>query len=99
MDFQVRITEAALADFEEILAYTWANYPETAERFGTALLNHVNLLRTFPYIGSPVGDRPELRVMVHTPFLVYYRVRLAPNVVEVLNFRHGGRGSRPPGRR
>ena len=37
MDFQIRITKAALADFEEILAYSWAHFPESAESFGNAL--------------------------------------------------------------
>jgi hypothetical protein len=36
VDFQIRITEAALADFEQILAYSWATFPATAERFGAA---------------------------------------------------------------
>jgi plasmid stabilization system protein ParE len=53
VDFQIRITEAALADFEGILVYSWDNFPNTAERFGDAILNHVDLLRSFPYIGSP----------------------------------------------
>jgi hypothetical protein len=44
VDFQIRITEAALAEFEEILAYSWANFSATAERFGNALLNHIDLL-------------------------------------------------------
>ena len=55
MDFQVRITEAALADLEGILAYSWTHFPATAERFGNALLNHIDMLRSFPYIGSPVA--------------------------------------------
>jgi plasmid stabilization system protein ParE len=58
VDFQIRITEAALADFEEILAYSWVNFPARAERFGNAILNHIELLRSFPYIGSPVKGRP-----------------------------------------
>lgn len=91
MDFQVRITEAALADFEEILDYSWVNFPATAERFGNALLNHVDLLKSFPYIGSPVEDRPGIRQLVHTPILIYYRVKESPNVVEVLHFWHSSR--------
>ena len=54
MDFQVRISAPALADLEAILEYSWANFPSTAERFGNAILNHVDLLKKFPYIGSPV---------------------------------------------
>ena len=91
MDFQIRITKAALADFEEILAYSWADFAATSERFGTALLNHVYLLRNFPYIGAPVAGRRGLRQLVHTPILIYYRVHENPNYVEVLHFHHGSR--------
>lgn len=91
MDFQIRISVAALADFEDILEYSWANFPATAESFGNALLNHVSLLKTFPYIGSPVAGRPSIRQLVHTPILIYYRVQENPNVVEVLHFRHASR--------
>lgn len=94
MDFQIRIAEAALADFEEILAYSWANFPTTAERFGNAILNHVDLLKTYPYIGSPVAGRPSVRQLVHTPILIYYRVHEAPNFIEILHFWHSAR--KPP---
>jgi plasmid stabilization system protein ParE len=93
VDFQVRITEAALGDFEEILAYSWAKFPATAERFGTAILNHVELLRSFPYIGSPVAGRPGVRQLVHTPLVIYYRVSPGQRRVEVLHFWHGSRES------
>jgi plasmid stabilization system protein ParE len=89
--FQIRISEAALADFEEILAYSWANFPATAERFGTAILNHVDLLRSFPYIGIPVDGPPGVRQIIHTPILIYYRVSEAPNVIEILHFWHRSR--------
>ena len=36
MDFQVRISDPALADFEDILEYSWANFPETTQSFGNA---------------------------------------------------------------
>ena len=87
MDFQIRITEAALADFEEILAYSWANFPTTGERFGNAILNHIDLLESFPYIGRPAEGRPGVRQIMQTPILIYYRVHEAPNFVEVLHFR------------
>jgi plasmid stabilization system protein ParE len=91
VDFQVRISDPALADFEDILEYSWANFPATAEAFGNALLNHVSLLKTFPYIGSPVAGRPNVRQLVHTPILIYYRVQENPDVVEVLHFWHASR--------
>jgi plasmid stabilization system protein ParE len=91
VDFQIRITEAALADFGEILAYSWANFPSSAERFGNAILNHVDLLKSFPYIGNLVEGRPGVRQLVHTPIVVYYRVEESPNLVEVLHFWHAAR--------
>ena len=95
MDFQVRISEPALAELEGIIEYSWANFPATAERFGNALLNHLDILRTFPYIGSPVTGWLGVRQLVHTPILIYYRVREDSNVVEVLHFWHRARKDPP----
>ena len=95
MDFQIRITKTALDDFEEILAYSWVNFPATTERFGNAILDHINLLKRFPYIGSPVERRPGIRQLVHTPIMIYYRVHEQPNYIEILHFWHGSRGMPP----
>jgi plasmid stabilization system protein ParE len=94
VDFKIRITEAALADFEDILAYSWDNFPATAERFGKAILNHVDLLRSYPYIGSPVDGQENVRLLVHTPILIYYRISEVRRLIEVLHFWHGSRGDR-----
>lgn len=91
MDFQIRITEAALTDFEEILAYSWDKFPATAERFGEAILNHVDLLKKFPFLGSPVDSREGVRLLVHTPILIFYRANETLNFVEILHLRHGSR--------
>jgi plasmid stabilization system protein ParE len=91
VDFQIRITETALAEFADILAYSWANFPAMAERFGKSILNHIDLLKRFPYIGSPVRERPGVRQLVHTPILIYYRVHVSPEFVEILHIWHGAR--------
>ena len=91
MDFQIRISVPALADFAAIIEYAWTNFPETAERFGNDLLNHVDLLKSFPYIGSTVGKRSGVRQLVHTPILIHYRVHEDARVVEILHFRHAAR--------
>ena len=93
MDFQIRISDAALADLREIVEYSWVKFPAAAESFGNALLNHIALLRSLPYLGSPVAGRPGIRQLVHTPILIYYRVRENPNVVEVLHFWHAARSA------
>ena len=91
MDFQILYTEPALADLEEILLYSWSMFPDTSERFGIALLNHVAILGTFPYIGSPVAGRQSVRQLIHTPILVHYRVVAERKLIEVLHFRHAAR--------
>jgi plasmid stabilization system protein ParE len=95
LDFEVRITEPALADLEEILDYSVANHPASAEHFLSALLRHVEILRQFPYIGKLVSQRFGVRQLVHTPFLIYYAVFPGWRRVEVLHFWHSSR--MPPG--
>jgi plasmid stabilization system protein ParE len=91
VDFQILYTEPALADLEEILFYSWSKFPGAAENFGMALLNHVDLRRTFPYIGSPIVGAAEVRQLVHTPILIYYRANEGRKLVEVLHFWHSAR--------
>jgi plasmid stabilization system protein ParE len=91
VDFQVRITETALADFEEIIAYSWATFPGTTERFGNAILDRIDLLKNFPYIGAPEAGRPGVRQLSHKPLVVYYRVHENPDFVEILHIWHASR--------
>ncbi|MBV8728694.1 MAG: type II toxin-antitoxin system RelE/ParE family toxin [Acidobacteriia bacterium] len=95
MDFQVRISDVALAEFEDLLEYSWDKFPESAERFGNSLLDHVEMLERFPYLGRGVSGKPGVRQLVHTPILIYYRVQQNPNVVEILHFWHASRGDLP----
>jgi hypothetical protein len=59
---------------EKILDYSWANFPAAAERFGNALLNHVELLQRFPRLGTAVPRRANIRKILHTPVRIYYRL-------------------------
>jgi plasmid stabilization system protein ParE len=51
--YKILFTEDALVDLEIILDCIRADSPAVAERFGTSLLNHVDLLQNFPRIGYP----------------------------------------------
>ena len=94
MGYKILFTEDALVDLEIILDYIRADSPEAANRFGAALLNHVELLQTFPRIGGPVPKRPGIRKLLHTPIRVYYRIREHPGLIEILHFWHAAR--KPP---
>jgi len=72
--YKILYNEDALADLEIILDYIRSDNPAAAERFGTALLNHVELLQSFPRLGTPVSRLPEVRKFLHSPVRVYYRI-------------------------
>ena len=91
MDFKVRITEEALADLEEIVEYSYLHFPRSAERFGNALLDHIELLSRFPRLGTPVPHRRGVRKILHSPIRIYYRLHEDRSLVEVLHFWHGSR--------
>jgi plasmid stabilization system protein ParE len=91
VDFRLFYTQRALNDLAEILGHIAEDDAEAASRFGTSLLDHVDLLTRFPRLGSIVRKRSRLRKLLHSPILVYYRVNEDKRVIEILHFRHGAR--------
>jgi plasmid stabilization system protein ParE len=91
--YKTFFTEDALVDLEDLLDYIRSDQPSAAERFGTALLNHVDLLQSFPRLGEPVLKRPGVRKLLHSPVRVYYRLHEDRELVEILHFWHVSRRS------
>jgi plasmid stabilization system protein ParE len=58
MEFEVVWTEPALADFESVVRYVAARNPTAAETLRAAVLDHVELLAKFPFVG-PAYDRDQ----------------------------------------
>jgi plasmid stabilization system protein ParE len=94
--YKILYTDEALVELENLIDYIRTDSPGSAERFGTALLNHVEVLREFPRIGLPVSRRSTVRRILHSPIRVYYRLHDNRKVVEILHFWHASR-SRPKG--
>jgi plasmid stabilization system protein ParE len=92
---KILYAEDALIELELILDYIRADDPAAAERFGTSLLNHVELLQRFPRIGVPVRERAGIRKLHHTPLRVYYRLHEDRDVIEILHFWHASRMDPP----
>ena len=95
MDYRLLYTQRALNDLAEIIGHIAEDDAEAASRFGGSLLDHVDLLARFPRMGSIIRKRPQVRKLVHSPFLIYYRLDDAKSLIEVLHLRHGAR--KPPG--
>ena len=88
---KIIITDPALADLEEVMNWSVEKHPATSERFGTALLNHIELLKTFPLLGTPVKGFPGVKRLIHSPLYIYYRVREEAETIEILHFWHRSR--------
>ena len=91
MDYKIFFTEDALVDLEIIPDYIRDDNPGAAERFGVALLNHVDLLQNFPRLGVLVPRRPGVRKILHSPVRIYYRVYEDKRLIEILHFWHVAR--------
>lgn len=91
MEYKILFSEAALANLEAILEFIERDNPAAAEHFGNGLLDHVDLLASFPGMGELVPRRRGIRKLLHTPIRIYYRIHEDSKIVEVIQFRHGAR--------
>ena len=91
MEYKILFTEDALRDLEDILDYIRADNEAAAESFGSALLDHVELLQDFPHIGTAVPQRRNVRKILHSPVQIYYRIDEPKKLIEILHFWHGAR--------
>ena len=93
MDYRLLFTERALGDLAAIIGHIAEDDGEAASRFGSSLLDHVELLTRFPRMGGTIRKRSRVRKLLHSPILVYYRLREDQRIVEVLHLRHASRQS------
>ncbi len=91
MDFSVVLTEEAIADLQSILGCIADDNPIAAERVGGALLDHIETLRSFPMRGASVRRDQQVRLLIHTPYPIYYEVDSERGLVRVLHIWHGAR--------
>ena len=59
--YRLLFTQRALNDFADIVVYIAEDDDEAASCFGAALLDHVDLLKRFPRMGT--GDRKRSLVL------------------------------------
>ena len=91
MDRAVVYSSAALTDLREITIYIAADNVEAAKRFSNRLVDLAESLGRMPRKGRPVSGWPEVRVIVLSPYLIFYRFHERGDRVEVLRFWHGAR--------
>jgi plasmid stabilization system protein ParE len=91
MDYRLLFTQRALADIAELISHIAEDDGEAASRFGSSLLDHIELLSRFPRIGGVIRKRARVRKLTHSPVVVYYQLREDKHVVEILHIRHASR--------
>ena len=91
MDYRLRYTQKALNDLDEIIGRIANDDGEAASRFGSSLLDHIELLARFPRMGGLIRKRRNVRKLVHSPILIYYRIHEDKHLVEIIHLRHGAR--------
>ena len=93
MDFEVIWSEPALEEFEAIINHLAENSPGSAEKIRVEILDHVEVLSRFPWIGPEY--RPDAtgrsREILCRRFRVFYRVDEEGGHVEILTIWHGSR--------
>jgi addiction module RelE/StbE family toxin len=91
VDFKVVITQAALNDLEENVAYIGRESPRAAQRLANDLLNRAQSLATAPRKGQMLQARPGVRRLIRQPYLIIYRIDEEASRIDVLRFWHHAR--------
>lgn len=91
MDYRLLFTQRALADLADLISDIAEDDGEAASRFGSSLLDHIELLSRFPRMGGAIRKRARVRKLTHSPIVVYYQLREEKHVVEILHIRHASR--------
>jgi plasmid stabilization system protein ParE len=93
MDFEIRWTAAAADDLESIITYAAGIDPQAAEKLAKTIIDHIEVLRTFPRIGPRYkkASRGEIREILCGKYRVFYRLNERSRYVEILTILHGAR--------
>lgn len=94
MDYEITWTEPAVADLEAIVRYLARRSQNAAETVRSSILDHVETLARFPFIG-PVYEPARsgrIREIVCQSYRIFYRVNESLRRVEILTVWHSARG-------
>ena len=91
MDFKGLITDNAVADLREIVAFVAYDDPAAALRLGEKLIARALLLATNPERFALHDARRAIRKMPLPPYLVFYTCDPDAGLVHILHFWHGAR--------
>ncbi len=93
MDYEVVWTEPAAAEMEAFVRYILRQSEAGAASVRQSILDHVQILASFPFIGPvyPRARAKRVREIVSGNYRVFYRVDQTARRVEILTVWHGAR--------
>ncbi|WP_258807682.1 type II toxin-antitoxin system RelE/ParE family toxin [Pseudidiomarina sp. CB1] len=77
MSMNLVYTDVAIQDLKRLRTFIAVHNPQAAAQAAAKLIEKISLLRSFPYLGSPVTHAPEIgavRDMVFDYYVVRYSV-------------------------
>ena len=85
------LTEAALRDLDDLLAYAATHHPAAYPALERRLRATLRRIAAWPEAAQTVAGRPGIRTvpLVRYPFRIFYRI--ADDQVEVLHIHHAAR--------
>lgn len=91
MEFEVLLTEPALADLERACVYIAQHDSVAAEGLREGVLRSIGVLQRFPYVGASYesGRTSRLREIGYRTYRIFYEVFADAKRVEVHHIRHG----------
>jgi len=84
-------TQESLRDLESIAGYIAFDSEKAAARFVASLIDYAEVLSSFPHLGVNFDQRSDIRMLLHTPIRIYYRVDYRREAIEILHFWHTSR--------
>jgi len=93
VDFELIWTEPAVTDLEAVIRYVSARSPVAAEALRLEILNSVEVLVRFPWIGPAYEHDPagRAREIACGSYRIFYRVQDSQRRIEILSVWHGSR--------
>jgi toxin ParE1/3/4 len=92
MGCKVIFAPRAIADLAAVVRQIARDNPDAALRVGNALIEYVEVLETFPLLGTAYSKRAGIRKLIYRPYLIFYRPNEAEGRVEILRYWHSARG-------
>ena len=95
---KVVFTSAALADLDDLLSYTSANYPDVLPALERRIRAVLERIEQWPESAREVSERPGVRVvpLIRYPYRIFYRIN-ADRIV-ILHIHHAARDEIDDGR-